>query len=192
MPRTSNKRERLLAAAKELIHRQGFARTTLSDIASSSGVPLGNVYYYFKTKDDIGSAVIHDRMLEFEALYETWNRLPDPLARLDALLDMPQEMSEVIAQYGCPIGGLAQELNKQDSALARESATLVRRQIDWVTGQFEQLGCPEARELAIYLLATLQGIILYASTLNDAGLVSREIQRLRQWIRAQAAACQDY
>jgi AcrR family transcriptional regulator len=46
------KRDRLIAGARETIHRQGVEATTLADIAEASGVPLGNVYYYFKSKDD--------------------------------------------------------------------------------------------------------------------------------------------
>ncbi|MEJ2760183.1 MAG: helix-turn-helix domain containing protein [Gammaproteobacteria bacterium] len=42
MPRSSDKRERLIEAAKSLIHRRGFHRTTLADIAAESAVPLGD------------------------------------------------------------------------------------------------------------------------------------------------------
>src|SRR5436190_1322862 len=51
------KRERLVTAAQELVYRQGVARTTLAHIAEAADVPVGNVYYYFKTKDDIVGAV---------------------------------------------------------------------------------------------------------------------------------------
>ena len=56
-----DKRSRLIEAAVKLVHRQGFNKTTLADIALESEVPLGNVYYYFKTKDDIGQALIEYR-----------------------------------------------------------------------------------------------------------------------------------
>ena len=59
MPRTSDKRSRLFEAAGDLFHRQGFNQTTLADIARSADVPLGNVYYYYKTKGQIGEAVVH-------------------------------------------------------------------------------------------------------------------------------------
>jgi AcrR family transcriptional regulator len=39
------KRERLVAAASELIYRRGVARTTLADIAQAADVPVGNVYF---------------------------------------------------------------------------------------------------------------------------------------------------
>jgi TetR/AcrR family transcriptional regulator, transcriptional repressor for nem operon len=54
----AGKRERLVTAARELVHRQGIASTTLADIAHAAAVPVGNVYYYFKTKDEIISAVV--------------------------------------------------------------------------------------------------------------------------------------
>ena len=52
MPRArrNDKRERLIEAADKLIYEQTFHTTTLADIAKLADVPLGNVYYYFKTK----------------------------------------------------------------------------------------------------------------------------------------------
>ena len=47
----AGKRERLVAAACLVLHEQGVERTTLADIAQAADVPVGNVYYYFKTKD---------------------------------------------------------------------------------------------------------------------------------------------
>src|SRR6185437_2284180 len=52
------KRERLVAAASQLVHEQGIERTTLAEIAKAADVPAGNVYYYFKTKDEVVTAVI--------------------------------------------------------------------------------------------------------------------------------------
>src|SRR5690348_8530311 len=56
--RRPGKRERLTAAAMQLVHQHGVERTTLADIAKAADVPVGNVYYYFKTKDDVIAAVI--------------------------------------------------------------------------------------------------------------------------------------
>ena len=61
------KRERLVAAATELLHQQGIERTTLADIAKAADVPLGNVYYYFKTKDDVIAAVIEAQVRQTKA-----------------------------------------------------------------------------------------------------------------------------
>jgi AcrR family transcriptional regulator len=56
--RRQDKRERLIAAACQVMYAQGVEKTTLADIAAAAGIPLGNVYYYFKTKDHLLQAVI--------------------------------------------------------------------------------------------------------------------------------------
>ena len=55
----AGKRARLVAAACRVLHEQGVERTTLADIAKAAYVPVGNVYYYFKTKDQLVEAAIH-------------------------------------------------------------------------------------------------------------------------------------
>src|SRR6201987_2687449 len=52
------KRERLIDGAGETLHPQGVESPPLADIAHAADVPVGNVYYYFKTKDDLVQAVI--------------------------------------------------------------------------------------------------------------------------------------
>ena len=61
------KRDRLIDAASQLFYEQGVERTTIADIAAAADVPAGNVYYYFKTKDDIVDAVVSMRIGEIEA-----------------------------------------------------------------------------------------------------------------------------
>src|SRR3984893_6872237 len=51
-----DKRSRLVSAAVDLAYQNGFGATSLADIAREAKVPLGNVYYYFKTKEEIGFA----------------------------------------------------------------------------------------------------------------------------------------
>src|SRR6266436_1961921 len=68
MARTNiDKRSRLLSAAVELTYQNGFEATSLADIAREAKVPLGNVYYYFKTKDEIGEAIVELRLPRLSA-----------------------------------------------------------------------------------------------------------------------------
>ena len=62
------KRERLIAAAAETIYAAGVEKTTLADIAAAAGIPLGNVYYYFKTKDALVQAVVEAHQAEARAM----------------------------------------------------------------------------------------------------------------------------
>jgi len=61
----ADSRTRLLEAAEKTAYFHGFASASISDIAKEAKVPLGNVYYYFKTKDEIGGAIVALRVARF-------------------------------------------------------------------------------------------------------------------------------
>lgn len=178
MPRQSDKRERLLDAANTLIYQQGFNQTSLGDIARESGVPLGNVYYYFKTKEELGAAVIDERLEEFRARCDEWDRIEDPRDRLRAFLNMPLQLRESLAKRGCPVGSLCQELHKDDNPLAENADRLLKAHLVWLTDQFRAMGRPDAEDLGIHFVVALQGTSVLTSSLGDPSIVDREVKRL--------------
>src|SRR3954447_8283424 len=103
------KRERLVASAAELLHRQGVQGTTLAEIADAADVPPGNVYYYFKTRDDLVSAVIDARAEQIRELLRSLERRSSPGARLKGLIDNWAQVAELVAARGCPLGSLSSE-----------------------------------------------------------------------------------
>jgi TetR/AcrR family transcriptional repressor of nem operon len=176
MPRTNSKRARLTAAARQLIHATGYTQTTLADIAQAAEVPLGNVYYYFKTKQDLAKAVIEEQLHEFNELTQELDKKNDPHARIDGFLSMLVLESKSIADHGCPIGGLCTELNKSDEQLAKLANALMQAQLDWLTQQFRQMGkSEEAAELALQLLTQLQGATVLAHVFKDSNLFTRQV-----------------
>src|SRR5215468_5327536 len=113
------KRERLVAAATELLHQQGVERTTLADIAHAADVPVGNVYYYFKTKDQLVEAALREHGNTLKAGLAALDRRRTPQARLKALIRLWVQQRELSAIYGCPFGTLACELDKAVNGLDR-------------------------------------------------------------------------
>lgn len=182
MTRINTKRERLTRAAQRLIHEGGYNQTTLADIAQAAEVPLGNVYYYFKTKDALGQAVIEAQLREFEQLVRELDRLGEPRARIDGFLSMLVLDCDSIAAYGCPIGGLCTELNKSDSPLAERANILMQAQLDWLTTQFALLGHDDATELATQLLAQVQGAIVLTQVFRDPNLLTRQVAAAKAWL----------
>jgi AcrR family transcriptional regulator len=179
----TDKRERLMEAARSLIHQQGFNQTTLADIAKESGVPLGNVYYYFKTKDEIARAVIDDYRQRIERmLREVEEKEPDPRKRLLFLVRRTSSVKDQIASHGCPVGSLCQELNKAYTPLAAQADDIIRAEIKWATEQFRQLGKKDAADLAVQLIASLQGVSLLANAMQSPDMAGRQLTRLCNWI----------
>src|SRR5690242_10686325 len=108
------KRERLVAAATQLLHEQGIERTTLADIAKAADVPAGNVYYYFKTKDEVIAAVIEAHTQQVRTTLAAIDaRHRSPKSRLKAFVREFTAQSEIVAQHGCPLGSLCSELGKR-------------------------------------------------------------------------------
>lgn len=176
------RRERLVASATELLHQRGVQRTSLAEIAQAADVPVGNVYYYFKTRDDLIRAVIDSREESIHALLASFQRRSTPRARLKGLARSWSDVADLVAAHGCPIGSLSSELNKHHDGLAEDAARLFGVVLDWAQAQFREIGRRDARDLAITLFAGVQGAALLANTLHDPNILSREVRRLERWI----------
>ena len=169
-------------SAIDLLYRHGVDSPTLAEIAQGAGVPPGNVYYYFKTRDELVGSVIDARAEGLRQLLDSLDRHSSPRARLKALARAWVAKRGDIAANGCPIGSLCSELNKRDRGLDQRAAAMITTTADWLTDQFRQLGHPDAPELAMTMLATVQGAALLANTLRDPDLMTTQIRRLERWI----------
>jgi len=183
----SNKRAQLVEAAGNLVHRRGFNRTTLADIAEESGVRLGNVYYYFKTKAAIGEAIVEQRASDYRALLGIWDKLPTPEGRLEAFIQFTCENRAILARSGCPIGTLCMDLRKDEEsatkAAAKNAARLFAEILAWLEAQFRALGHGEkSQQFAQHLVAGLQGASILALVFGRRELVVEEAERLREWL----------
>jgi TetR/AcrR family transcriptional regulator, transcriptional repressor for nem operon len=182
VPQKSDKRERLVQGACLVLHQQGVEKTSLADIAQAANVPVGNVYYYFKTKDELVQAAIDAHAQDIETALASLDRHRSPKARLKAFVRLLRGQRELAARYGCPQGTLCSELDKRDDGLGRAGAKLMQLSIDWAERQFRAMGRRDARDLAVALIAAYQGISLLTNTFREPELMARETRRLERWI----------
>ena len=186
MPKTkADSRVRLLQAAEKTIYLYGFDSTSIADIAKEARVPLGNVYYCFKTKDEIGGAVVDLRVSRFKKLLQDLNKTGPPKARLCGFVDIKIKNCEALARGGCPVGTLCSELQKYGGPAAKKSRVLFSEALAWMEEQFQELGKgAKSRGLAVHLLSATQGVSVLAHTFHDPSMIAMEAQRLKEWIRA--------
>lgn len=182
---SGDKRTRLIETAARLTHAHGFNRTSLADIARDSGVPLGNVFYYFKTKAALGDALIDRIADQYERARARWANESDAGRRVEAFIQMTIDNRSSLARSGCPIGTLCAELHKAGGPLADHATTLFAGLLTWLEAQFREMGKgDESASLALHLLSALQGASLLTHTFHDPAYVTKEAARLIEWVRA--------
>jgi AcrR family transcriptional regulator len=181
----ADSRTRLVEAAVKTTYRYGFANTALADIAKEAQVPLGNIYYYFKTKDEIADAIIELRASRFRKLLEELDQADSPKERLCGFVEIKIRNREELARSGCPVGTLCSELHKHGGPVAKKSSVLFAEALAWMEAQFKELGKGDhSRGLAVHLLSATQGVSVLAHTFHDARMIEMEAARLKEWIRA--------
>jgi len=182
----SANRQRIVQAADRLFYSRGYNQTSFSDISDETGIPRGNFYYYFKTKDDILDAVVASRLTFFKQVLDDCNcQSDDPKTRLKIFIATPLGQEEQVIKYGCPIGTLGSELVKdQDHLIAKEKLTVVFDLIkSWMVEQFMRISSADkAADYAMDLLAKMQGFTIIASVYKDVNYLHRATQSAQDWI----------
>lgn len=182
----SANRQRIVEAADHLFYSRGYNQTSFSDISKQTGIPRGNFYYYFKTKEDILDAVIDARVDEYLHMLTDCEKASDnPAVRLQQFVKLPLLHEEQVLKYGCPIGTLGSELIKeQDQQILRDRLTAVFDVLlSWCEQQFKSLGYEHrAHDHAMDLLAKLQGVSVLSNVYHDSQFLHRSVQGIQQWL----------
>lgn len=106
-------RRRLLNAAKDLLWRQGYEKTSPQDVLTLSGVGKGSLYHHFPGKLDLARAALEEVSAELtEKSLSLLSGDDPPLERLRRWLMTPRD-----GLMGCRIGRLANESAVFEAAL---------------------------------------------------------------------------
>ncbi|WP_282082622.1 TetR/AcrR family transcriptional regulator [Streptomyces tendae] len=107
-------RERIVAAAADLMYRHGVAGTSTPAVRDAAGVSSSQIYHYFADKHDLTRAVI---AFQSQAILSHQEPL---LARLDSIEALWSWRDVVVdtarrqnGAGGCPLGSLSSELSDE-------------------------------------------------------------------------------
>src|SRR5215468_3880472 len=184
-------RDQILDAAGRLIHLQGYHCTSLDDVLRESGVGKGNFYYYFRSKEELGYAIIdrltrglEERVLDPVFADPSGDPVDQVLAFLDRVLDTQRQRNCI---GGCPMGNLASELSDVHEGFRKRLADVFR---EWRVTMAEalhrgqgagRLG-PECNPegAAYFIVAALEGAILMSKVTKDIQVMERCVVELKQ------------
>lgn len=184
MPRpASDKRERLAAAAAELVATRGLEGATIAAIAQRANVPPGSVFYYLPSKEAIAQAAADSFASARAAEIADWALAGDPQSRLIAYLDTSAANAPAVIANG-NAASLAAHLRATSPPAAESAARVVLDTIAWVAEQFEELGhSPQAAHArALHLVTGIEGAGQLAHALADPTPLEREAAHLSRWV----------
>lgn len=117
-------RERLVNTAARLVHQQGWTATGINQILSEANIPKGSFYYYFRSKEALGAAVLQLHAAQIKQLVDKTLLNPQLSAKiaLDSFVTDLVQLAETTAfRLGCPAGSLANEIATQSQLLLAEA-----------------------------------------------------------------------
>lgn len=173
MPRDVGNREKILDAAATLFHEHGFRPTSLDDILGATGVCRSNFYYHFRSKEDLGLAVLDRQTERFEAevLHGVLGDKSLPARqRLVQMFDIiDRELGQAAYRRGCPFGNLAAELSGIHPEFRNRLSAFFRRWEEAVEGclrdgiaRGEFRDDIDTRKVATAIVSQIEGAVLLA------------------------------
>jgi len=100
--RYTRKKQAIVAAASEILNRDGIKGMTLANVAAHVGLITTSVTYYFKKKEDLAVACLLEGIERFEALFDEALTEATPQARLAKALDLWLDLRQRIARGEAP------------------------------------------------------------------------------------------
>jgi TetR/AcrR family transcriptional repressor of nem operon len=197
MSNPTGSKEKILLHARELFYFEGYQATSVDDILRHCGVAKSNFYYHFKTKDDLGLAVLDQQIAEFEAgaLSILGKRDEPPARRLERFCrQLLETQARIQKMGGCPFGNLAAALSSREedarSKRFRETLCALFHRIEAALSVCLQEGIEAgvfrsdipARQMATTLLAAIEGLMLLTKTRRSADALREGLTVLQMFV----------
>ena len=179
------RRQQLLAVAANRFWQFGYGSTSLADIAGDADVPLGNVYYYFRTKQDIAKGAADIFVAETQSmLTEIAEAESEPRRRVLALVHLLSESNRSRVQRGCPIALAVRDFRTGAPDASQRAAEAFDLLIGFIGRELQRTGARPSSALAKAreIIVEWQGGISLAHALGDATLLAESFRRAEQRI----------
>lgn len=187
-PKKIPTKQRILDAAMELFHQKSYGDTTLYDVADAIDLKQGHVYYHFKTKRELGLAVLNACHDEVKGALNMVAKAPSPQERLISFLKLSGTIEDYYMKWGCPIASLTDALIRESKNKKQRAQVplIYKTQIAWFQKNFEELGFEKAkaRAEAENILTHLQGAIHMGYTLDRPKIFKDFIKNTIAYLKA--------
>jgi len=188
-------KDKLLNCALDLMLIKGFAATSLDEICQKAGLTKGCFFHYFKSKENLGKALLEKFCCHFQKLIEEAcgcdDRELNPLTRVYRHIDFAIQMSKAsIEGKGCLIGTFAQELSDTHPQIRSlcaqgftEWAKILQNDLHDAKARYAPRASFEVKSLAEYFIAVVEGSQILAKAKKDKRVVQHNLGHFKQYLQ---------
>jgi AcrR family transcriptional regulator len=186
-------RERIVESAAELFAERGIAGTSLDDVLAAAGAGKGQLYHYFRGRDELVAAAVGLRCAQVLA------GLTQALGSVSSLAELEQALAGFVAGFeqmglpGCPIGTLATEVAGRNESAREQAAAgfdaweqLFADALERMRERGELRSDASPAALATALLASIEGGMALSQARKDAAslhiAVEAGLGQVRTWL----------
>jgi AcrR family transcriptional regulator len=173
----ASRREQILAAGWRCVARQGFHKTSMADIVRESGLSAGAVYLYFRSKDDIITAIAEQVVAAADQIFDEVLAHDAPPTLYEAVRLIVSRIEQIatagdgeLVKVALPVWAEAVRDESIRGVVARAYRHLRQRMQDLVerlqaAGKFDPDADPE--QVAQVLFGLMPGFVLQRVILGD-------------------------
>ncbi|MFM9989681.1 TetR family transcriptional regulator [Flavobacterium sp.] len=192
MTKASTTRHTILEKAFEIIYTKGYQTTSIDEIIATTKVTKGAFYYHFKTKDEMGLAIIN------EIVKPTMqNAFIKPLQDAENPIKEIYEMTKALLlnnpflklEYGCPAGNLVQEMTpwnvefgKALSELIIEWQQTIENCIDSGKSNGTVRNNVNTQQVAYFIMSSYWGIRNFGKVYNSSDCYTSYLKELKMYL----------
>ncbi|HFQ93771.1 MAG TPA: TetR/AcrR family transcriptional regulator [Anaerolineae bacterium] len=175
-------RTQILMAATAVFAEKGFAKASMNDIVRASGLSKGGVYWHFKSKDELVTAVFDaffaEQIAYLDAILAGEGTAQDKLLRFTH--ESAAALAELAAQFPSSLEFYA--LAARHDSLREELSTYFYQYQERITGLITQgIAAGEwrsvpAEETARTFISLFEGALLVWSILPEAFALDRQLE----------------
>jgi AcrR family transcriptional regulator len=172
MPKKSDSKDRMIAAARRLFREHGYLGTALSDVVTESAAPRGSIYFHFPGgKEELASEVI---LLHAADVIARINRAAAATSTAGQLIEafMGRERDELISsdyREGCAMAPIAIESTPASAQLSDANRRAFQDLITTLAARLTEKNVPVSRatQLATNVWSSVEGALILSRVLRS-------------------------
>jgi TetR/AcrR family transcriptional regulator, lmrAB and yxaGH operons repressor len=172
MPRRTDSKERMVAAARRLFREHGYLGTALSDVVTESAAPRGSIYFHFPGgKEELATEVT---LLHAADGIARINRAAAATSTAGQLIEafMGRERDELISsgyREGCAMAPIVIEATPASAQLSDANRRAFQDLITTLAARLTEKGLPHERavQLATNVWTSVQGALILSRVLRS-------------------------